>query len=305
MTPQVTHGTAQTPPEANIVPQRRRSSRLWWIPVIIAACISVALMTQVYRANGLRIAIRFGDAAGLEEGAGLVHRGVRVGVVRSVTLDDDLRSVRVEAELAPHAEGLAVDGTRFWIVKPEVRLDRVSGLETILGPRYIEVDPAPTMEDAKVARRFDGLDEPPASGQAGGLCVVLMARSAGKIRAGSAVLYRDLRVGGVTSVSLTPDGSAVMIEAMIERSKAGLVRENSRFWDASAVGVDFSWARGVSLEAGSIDTLLRGAVGLATPDRPGDRVADGAVFDLALGAQDAWLDWAPSLLDEADALIVD
>jgi len=283
-------------PVAVIDRQPRRLSTLWIAPLIALAFAVGLLYLQVRAERGPIVTITFADAAGLEIGANLVHRGLRVGVVKDVRLDTDLRSVIVDAELAPHAEGLAAEGTQFWIVRPEVSLDRVSGLDTLLGPRYIAVRPLET--PGKSARRFTGLAEPPRLPQDSseqGLPVRLHARSASSISTGSAVLYRGIHIGRVVGLRLASDATNVEIDALIEPRYAGLVRENTRFWDAGGVGVDFGIFRGLSVAAGPIDSVLRGAVGMATPTKVGVRVAPGYEFELAPSADNDWLDWKPEI----------
>ena len=285
----------QTTPVAVIDRQPRRFSKLWIAPVIALAFVGAMLYLQVRAERGPIVTITFDDAAGLESGANLIHRGIRVGVVKDVRLDKDLSSVIVEAEIAPHAEGLASEGTQFWIVRPEVSLDRVSGLDTLLGPRYIAVRPLET--PGKSLRRFEGLAEPPRLPQQAvdGLLVRLHARSAGSISTGSAVLYRGMRIGRVVGLQLSSNATNVEIDAIIEPRFAVLVRENTRFWDASGVGVDFGLFRGLSVAAGPLDSVLRGAVGMATPTKAGEQANAGAEFDLASSLDNDWLDWKPEI----------
>lgn len=283
-------------PTAIVERQPRRFSKLWIAPLLALACMLGLLYLQVRAERGPTVTITFADAAGLEIGAKLIHRGLRVGAVKDVRLDTDLRSVIVEAEFAPHAEGLAAEGTQFWIVRPEVSLDRVSGLDTLLGPRYIAVRPLEA--PGKPARRFAGLTEPPRLPQdssAEGFPVRLNARSASSISTGSAVLYRGILVGRVVGLRLAGNAASVEIDAIIEPRYAPLVRDNTRFWDASGVGVDFGIFRGLSVAAGPLDSVLRGAVGLATPTKAGEPAAPGASFELAPGADPDWLEWQPEI----------
>lgn len=283
-------------PVAVIDRQPRRFSKLWIAPTLALAFVAALLYFQVRAERGPIVTITFDDAAGLESGANLIHRGLRVGVVKDVRLDGDLRSVIVEAEIAPHAEGLAAEGTQFWIVRPEVSLDRVSGLDTLLGPRYIAVRPVEA--PGKPLRRFAGLVEPPRLPQDAsveGLPVRLHARSASSISTGSAVLYRGMRIGRVVGLQMASDATNVEIDAIIEPRFAPLVRQNTRFWDASGVGVDFGLFRGLSVAAGPLDSVLRGAVGMATPTKAGDPVQPGAEFELAPSLDNDWLDWKPEI----------
>lgn len=288
--------TDSPPPAASIARAPRRGSLLWLVPVAALAVLAAFLVVQVNQERGPRITITFPDAAGLEPGADLIHRGVSVGIVRSITLSPGFESVVVEAELAPHAEGFARTGTRFWIVRPEVGFGGVSGLDTIIGPRYIAVERG-RGDGTDRARGFVGLDAAPDDPVTAedGLLVRLRARSAGSITRGSAVLYRNVRVGRIIGTRLADDATAVEIEAVIDPEYAPLVRENSRFWDASGVGVDFGWFRGLSVEAGSIDAVLRGAIAFATPNELGPRAAHGRSFDLQQTLDSRWLDWSPAI----------
>jgi len=94
---------------------------------------------------------------------------------------------------------------------------------------------------------------------------------------------------------MASDATHVEIDAIIEPRFAPLVRQNTRFWDASGVGVDFGLFRGLSVAAGPLDSVLRGAVGMATPTKAGDLVQAGAEFELAPSLDNDWLDWKPEI----------
>jgi paraquat-inducible protein B len=283
-------------PKAVVEKQTKRASLLWLVPIVALASVLAVLFVRAGAERGPRITITFADASGLLPGADLIHRGLHVGVVRTVELDTDLKTVIVNAELAPHAAGLAAEGTSFWIVKPEVSLDRVSGLETLLGPRYIAV--RPSEEPGRRWRRFEGLSESVRGVNDfadEGLPIRLNARSAGSISVGSSLLYRNMHVGQVTGLRLADNAQHVEIDAVVEPKYAPLIRDNTRFWDASGVGVDFGLFRGLSVAAGSLDSVLRGAIGIAAHKKPGDTVAAGHEFELAPSVDNDWLEWQPEI----------
>ena len=287
-------------PAARVV-RRRRTSLAWIVPVLVLVGIVATLAVQVGRERGPRIWIRFDDAAALEPGAKIMHRGLGVGIVREIRLTEDLRAVEVEAELAPSARKLAVAGSRFWIVRPEVSLQRVAGLETIIGPRYIAVRPGDA--NGSPERRFEGESTAPSGIDAGasGLPITLRAKSASATSPGAAIVFRGMPIGIVRGVSIAQDATHVRIDAEIDERYAPLVRTDSRFWDASGVGLDFGWFTGISVQAGSLDTVLRGAIAMATPTRLAERAEPGASFDLATEPEPAWLRWEPVIdLDAGD-----
>lgn len=280
------------PPVATVEP--RRASLAWVVLLVVVVGVSGYVVWRARQASGPRVEIAFVDANGLEAGAPVVYLGTRVGVVREVRLTPDLAGVAVVAELEPNAAGLAREGTRFWIVRPEVSLRGVSGLDALLGPRYLAVQPAPS--DHPRADTFTGLTTPPVgAGEGDGLRVTLRTPQLGSVRPGAPVLYRGVRVGRVADTGLSPDATHVGVTVVVDASYAPLVRTNSRFWNAGGVGVDFGIFSGLTVQAGSLDTIVEGAIAFATPNEPGDPAQQGASFELAPEPKDAWLGWTPEI----------
>lgn len=278
------------PPVAEV--RARRVSLAWLVPVLIIAGVIAFVAWQTRQATGPRVEITFADANGLEAGAPVVYLGTRVGVVRAVELTGDLSGVVVVAELEPHAAGLAREGTRFWVVRPEVSLRGVRGLDALLGPRYVAVQPMPG--DRPRADTFTGSAGPPTGGmEPEGLELVLRASNLSGVTPGAPVLYRGVRVGRVTGAALAGDATHAAVGVVIDERFAPLVRTDSRFWNAGGVGLDFGIFRGLTVSAGSLDSIVEGAVAFATPEDPGEAVGDGASFELATEPKEKWLEWEP------------
>jgi paraquat-inducible protein B len=291
-------------PEAQATPQpiptatikRRRVSSTWLVPLIALGVVGYLVWSQVMRDRGPMISIVFSDAAGIEPGSEIIHRGVTVGVVRDMALSTDLQAVSVSAELRPDAAGLAVEGTGFWVVRPEVSLQRIAGLETLVGPQYIAMQPG----DAGGNRvgSFMALDAPPrtAPADSDALRLTLRSNRLGNLSAGSPVLYREIPVGVVRHAVLSDDATGVVVTIDIEPRYAPLVYENTKFWRSGGVGFDFGLFSGLSVEADSLDALISASISLATPEREskrGELAKSGDVFDLAGGVDEDWLEWKP------------
>ena len=101
----------------------------------------------------------FPAGEGLQVGDTIQYRGISVGEVTYVDLSDDIDSVWVGARLVGSARALARQGTQFWIERPRIALTEIRGLETLLGGRYIAIEPS-TAESA-AASEFVGMPEPP------------------------------------------------------------------------------------------------------------------------------------------------
>ena len=280
------------PPRAEII--RRRWSWTWLIPLAAAALAGI-LAWQAWSQRGRIITIAFSSGDGLEEGDPVTYRGVQIGEVHAVRLAPGLSAVEVAVELERDADSAAVEGSAFWIVRPEVSLTRISGLETILGPRYIEVRPG----SGPKRSRFTGLDSPPEQARdaphAPGLELVLQTERRGSLTAGSAITYRGIRVGSIRDLGLAADGRSVTIHATVEDRYAPLVRSNSRFWQVDGLGVDFGILRGLSVTTGSLETIVAGEIAFATPTRAGSTVEDGKLFIVEARPEESWLEWSPDL----------
>lgn len=277
--------------------ERRSSHVLPWIVPLLALAGAGVFAWQAVSNIGPRVMVEFVDGAGIAAGDPVSFRGVRVGDVRAVTLTADLAHVVVEARLRRDAAGLAVEGSRWWIVRPEISAGRVSGLDALLGPRYLQCEPG----SGPVAARFSGLEHAPGGGPdaqtaaSGALEVVVEAPQRGSLAVDSPVVYRGMRVGSVRSMRLGANAQNVELVVVIDAEYRGLVRANSKFWNAGGIGVDWGLIRGLTLKAGSLETLMAGAVAFATPNKPGDVAENGRRFPLADAAKEEWLTWSPAI----------
>ena len=167
------------------------------------------------------------------------------------------------------------------------------GLETLLGGRYIAMQPSSL--DSPTDTQFTGLAEPPPLPRRdGSLEIELDApRRLGLVR-GAPVTYRGLEVGRIGNVGLARDGASVKVSATIEPEYAELVRDNSKWW--STGGIQFNAGlSGFQLSIESLSTWVRGGIAFATPLKPGERVVTGHRFMLEAEPQPEWLDWQPRI----------
>ena len=269
-------------------------SKLWWVTV---ACFLVAfwLTWNSIPSVGPSITIRFPDGHGLKAGDAVRHRGIEAGIVESVALSNDLSQIAATVTLTPGAAGLAREGARFWIVRPQLSLAGVSGLDTAVGAKYIGVSPGDP--DAPQQSRFEGLGAAPPDENSGeGIDVVLRSDSKHGVTVGAPVTWRGVDVGQILSINLSPDARFVDIHARINSEYMRLLRTSSKFWVTSGLGIDVGLS-GVRLNADSLSTIVRGGVSFATlavskEKRP---VTTGQMFQLHDKPEAAWLSTASSL----------
>ncbi len=268
-----------------------RASRMWWVAVLCLVA-AVALTWFAMPSRGRQIRIHFPEGHGLQAGDSVRYRGIDVGRVTSVELNEDLTGVDVAVVLAPDASGLAREGARFWIVRPQLSLTAVEGLETAVGSKYIAVSPAD--EEGREVFDFDGLAAVPADDMADGqVQVVLRGDLRHSLRSGSPLTWRGVEVGRVLSVHLSADARYVDVVVGIDGEYRRLVRSNSRFWVTSGIDLDVG-LNGIRVDAESLDTIARGGVAFITPASREDTepVPAGFIFRLHEKADPEWLESA-------------
>ena len=268
--------------------ERDRSLSAAWLVAIAAIGLAGYLAWSGWRNRGEMLEIRFASGNGISEGDDVRYRGIAVGRVEDLRLETEGTGVVVEIECDAEVAKLAGAETRFWVVRPRLDLGGVTGLDTVVGPRYLEMRPA----GEPAVRAFRGLDEAPVVEEIsdGDLLLVLEAADRGSLRRGASVRYRGVEVGKVRSVDLAGDGRRVEAEVLIRAPHADLVVRDTKFFQIGAVEVGLS-LEGLRTRIDSLETLLLGGVGFATPKDGGAGVADGARFELYEAPEEEWLEW--------------
>ncbi|AMO58677.1 PqiB family protein [Endozoicomonas montiporae] len=229
---------------------------------------------------GIAVEIDFPLDVALGQGkTRILFHGMEVGLIKDTELKDDYSGIVANAVVRPDAVNLMVKGARFWLVKPSIGLHGVSGLETLLSGRYINMDVS--SKDIKAAapeRHFKGLaNEPPASPSAPGLHLNLRADSLAGISHGSPVLFRKMQVGSVQSHELSDDG--VLVKVLIDPAYQHLINSSSRFWNVSGITLQ-GGLQGFSIKVGTLNSMLAGGIAFDTPDKTSNTVKNGTGFVL-------------------------
>jgi len=260
--------------------QNRLHLSLVWIVPIVALVVGAVLVVRSLLEVGPEITIEFRSAEGIEAGRTEVrYKEVVVGRVKSVSLASDRQRVLITAALDRSAKSIAVEDSRFWVVRPRIGTGGVSGLGTLLSGAYIGVDAGASQQERY---QFGGLDQPPLvlRGEPG-RSFVLQAEDLGSLDVGSPVYHRRVRVGRVVGYTLSANGRALDIQVFIEAPFEYLVTPGTRFWHASGVDLSFT-ASGLTLNTQSVASVLAGGIAFAAPPdgEPGKPAPSGHRFKL-------------------------
>ena len=267
-------------PSPEILPRRWRPSLIWLVPGI-AAFTGLFLLIQLWMSAGPEVSITFQTASGLQAGKTEVkYKDVTVGLVKSIVLSPDSQRVLVTVSLMKNAQNLAKADTRFWVVRPRVGMGGISGIDTLLSGAYISLD---TGTSEKSGSLFQGLESPPTviNGMPGKQFEVV-ADDLGSLDIGSAVYYRRIPVGRVSSYALRPDGKGVSVNIFIDAPYDRFVTPSTRFWNASGVDLSLN-SDGLQLKTQTLASVIAGGIAFANPPESGASLPSGghSVFHLA------------------------
>ncbi|MCH2596293.1 MAG: MlaD family protein [Pirellulales bacterium] len=264
-------------------------------PAAWAFVLAAVLVFLQLCAKGPQIEVCFSAGHGLQPGDAVRYRGIDVGEVKEVLLNEQLDGVTVRIELTEASADLARDGTRFWIERPDISIGQVRGLDTLVGGRYVGVLPGPVA--APASRLFYGLEAAfaPVDNRSEGLEIILEASDRFGLQSGSTVSYRGVVVGHILTVGLSNDSVTVEACAFIEPKYHKLICEDTKFWSNSGLDISIGFS-GIELDADTLPTIASGGVAFATPDHLGRQAATGQQFELYETPQDDWLKWQPLCL---------
>ena len=241
--------------------ERHRFPLVWIVP-IVALLAAGWLGYRTLSERGPLIAITLQSAEGLEVGKTRIkHRDIELGTVEAIEPSADLSSVTIQARMNRYAEPHLGAGTRFWVVRPRLSAEGISGLGTLISGSYIEMEPGP----GEPARRFVALEDPPVvSADVPGTKYVLHGSRLGSISQGAPVSYHGVRVGEVLGYQLSDDDGSATVQVFVQAPHDKLVHDGTRFWNASGIAVAVG-SEGVRLQSESVQAILAGGVAFDVP----------------------------------------
>ncbi|MGZ8142891.1 MAG: PqiB family protein [Methylosarcina sp.] len=236
--------------------KRPELSLVWLLPVC-ALLVSIWLIYKSVSEKGPLITIDFPTAEGLEvDKTKIRYLDVEIGKVTAIAINDDLKTIRVSAQMNRSAQDYLKRNTSFWVVRPQVSLGGISGLGTLLSGAYIEIKPG----DGPEEQHFTGLTVPPVLKTATpGKQFILETSDLGSLRPRTPINFHGITVGEVLSHELTEASDAIRLTIFINAPYDQFVRKNTRFWIDS--GLDLSaGADGFKVRTGPLISLLSGGI---------------------------------------------
>ncbi len=278
----MTQDQSPQPAPLDVRPTRRplwqRISVVWLVP-FLALLVSLGVAYQSYSTQGTLIEISFENASGVTADETVIkYRDVTVGRVKKVIFADGLTDVlvyaRVDSTVVPYLD----DDATFWVVRPDVSVRGITGLDTVLGGVYIEGNWDTQADVAQT--QFVGLEDAPLTraGQEGSV-ISLRTRDGSALSEGAPILHKGIQVGYLETPTLSFDGNEVIAEAFINSPYDRRITSTTRFWDTSGFSISLGTG-GVSLDVNSIASLIEGGIAFDTVVSGGRPIRPGQLFDI-------------------------
>ncbi|SMF93555.1 paraquat-inducible protein B [Methylomagnum ishizawai] len=253
--------STDTSPEALV--EESRSLPLVWLIPLVAGLIGLWLAYKTLSEQGPLISITFKEAVGLEAGKTKIkYKDVEVGLLQTVELSGDLSKVVATARMSKTVASHLGADSRFWVVKPQLGLGGVSGLDTLIAGNYVAVE----FGSGQPGKDFIGLEHAPKiSADTPGRSFILVSYDAGALKEGAPIYFRNIQVGRVVETRLADNKQSVRTEIFIDAPFDQLIHDKTRFWLTDAIDMSMD-AQGFNLKVGSLLSMLVGGIAFDTPD---------------------------------------
>lgn len=255
------------------------AAAVWMVP-LVALVIGGWMLFQHWYEQGPQVTLTVERAEGIVAGKTAIRsHDVDIGRIESVELSRDFSHAVLKARIDKQASDMLRDDSLFWIVKPRVGREGITGLGTLLSGTYIEMAQG---KQGKARDSYKIQDSPPlASAGQKGIHLVLTSRETRALGVNSPVQVQGYTVGQVEQVNFVPEKSQMEYKVFIKAPYDTLVNSNSRFWMTPGFEVSVT-SQGMKVKMDSLETLLNGGITMGLPAgwAPGDPVKDNSSFTL-------------------------
>jgi paraquat-inducible protein B len=190
--------------------------------------------------------------------ASVYFQGMEAGKVLKVSYSPTQNATFFTLKLKEDFAHLANQDAYFWIVEPKVGLTQLEGLEAISRGPFISFETSSNSLNMK--NTFSLHTTPPPMK---GVSIALRGKDAAGLSVGSNIIYRNIIIGSIRSLSLSRDGKEVIYDAIIADQYRHILNDTSHFYPQKALDFDASLA-GIYFNIGSASSLLHGGITMET-----------------------------------------
>lgn len=258
--------------------KRLHFNSIWLVP-LVALVVAGWMLYQNWASQGPTIEIIAPNAEGISAGKTKVKaRNVDVGEVSDIHLSDDYNHAVITVQMNSGTSQMLRDDTKFWVIKPRIGREGISGLGTLLSGAFIEMEPG---HGDNAQSHFEMLSQPPlTTSEDKGIRLRLTSSGLSKMDVGTPVHFHGFEVGYIEKVGFDIKTGDITYRVFIRAPYDALVNSAVQFWLTPGLAVESS-ARGVQVKMDSLETLISGGISFGvTKGSAGEAVADFTQFHL-------------------------
>ncbi len=238
-----------------------------WIVPLIAIVIALWLAFQYFSQLGEEIEIIFESNSGLKAGESEIRfRDVPIGAISKIILDENGKGIRVTARIKKEAVLYLNEDAKFWIVKPELSMGGISGLDTIISGTYIELY---SQKKKMNKSNFIGLEQPFRPLEEGEY-FHLSASSSYNLKKGTPVFFKSMKAGYVEYVVIGLDGQSVDVIIYIDKSYTPYIHTDTKFWAQSSVAIDYLNGQ-LNFNVAPLSNIISGGIEFSSTGEDADK----------------------------------
>lgn len=265
--------------------KRVHFNSIWLVP-LIAIMVASWMLYQNWASQGPIITLIASNAEGLEAGqTKLKARNVDVGRVIDIRLSSDYEKAIIKVRMNQDTKNMLRKDAKFWVVKPRIGKEGVSGLSTLLSGAYIDMSPG---EQSEESTEFTLLSQPPLSTTKEGIRILLHSTDSAKLDVGTLVHFRGYDVGYVEEVGFDVNTGSITYRVVVQPPYDALVNSAVQFWITPGLSFKSS-VQGFEVKLDSLETLISGGIsfGLGKGKSAGAEVKDLTSFPLFASKSEA------------------
>lgn len=212
---------------------------------------------------GIPMTLQLASGEGIVAGkTKVMFRGLKAGVVRTIELNDDqFHTVTAHILLDPRAADILREHTRFWVIRPQVSIEGIKHINTLISGPYITFK----FGDGEFKDHFVVDSSPmPKPYLRPGKRFILLSKESGSLKPGGPILYKQRKVGEITTIRFAEDGRGIRTEILVYAPYVPLVRQDAVFWNVSGVQVNGSLSN-FNINLGSLRSMLAGGIAFSNP----------------------------------------
>ena len=240
-----------------------------WIVPVIALIVGGWMLYKYYEKLGPLVIITFKNSGGLEPKQSFVKfRDVKVGTVEKILLSKRDTGVVVYVRMNKDVDPFLNKNARFWIVKPEIGLGKIRGLDALMSGAYIQMD---SKLGGTKKYIFRGYEEPPLiQNEKKGTTYLLQSDDSYALRPGAPVYYKSMQVGSINKVDLAKSGKSVNFYIFVRSPYDKLINDSTLFWNVKSYSLKLH-DTGFTVDMGSLEQLIVGGVSFMTKELDGSK----------------------------------